>query len=210
MIGTFSTLYEKGFLVKLLRTLSVCFLALALSACGLLGKNTPATPSPESTHYSAPKLYAYPFALQKTLNADIHTRFKTSEIFFETSGQLKSDNHSISLTFTANNQVIWLIEYNGETINEVRTSEIPEEFQAQDLLRDLTLSLWPEAAISRQLKNSRLIQTDLERSVVDEGNKPLIRVTYSMGASTNLPNGRIIVDNFVQAYQLVLDCKRNF
>ena len=184
MIGTFSTLYGKGFLVKLLRTLSVCFLALALSACGFLGKNTPATPSPEATHYSAPKLYAYPFALQKTLNADIHTRFKTSEIFFETSGQLKSDNHSISLTFTANNQVIWLIEYN--------------------------LSLWPEAAISRQLKNSRLIQTDLERSVVDEGNKPLIRVTYSMGASTNLPNGRIIVDNFVQAYQLVLDCKRNF
>ena len=163
-----------------------------------------------ASNNTAPKLYAYPYALQKTLNASIQTRFKTGETFFEANGQLKSDNHSVSLTFTSNNQVIWLIDYNGETINEVRTSEIPDELQAQDMLRDIALSFWPQSAISRQLKNNQLLQTEFERRVIDSNEKPLIQVSYLMGASISTPNGRIVVDNFAEDYQLILDCKRNF
>ena len=134
--------------MKQLRTIFIASLTIALSACSLLSADDPVATSVYASNNTAPKLYAYPYALQKTLNASIQTRFKTGETLFEANGQLKSDNHSVSLTFTSNNQVIWLIDYNGETINEVRTSEIPDELQAQDMLRDIALSFWPQSAIS--------------------------------------------------------------
>lgn len=196
--------------MKRLRTIFIAFLTIALSACSLLSADNPVATSAYVSNNTAPKLYAYPYALQKTLNASIQTRFKIGETLFEASGQLKSDNRSVSLTFTSNNQVIWLIDYNGETINEVRTSEIPDELQAQDMLRDIALSFWPQSAISRQLKNNQLLQTEFERRVIDSNEKPLIQVSYLMGASISTPNGRIVVDNFAEDYQLILDCKRNF
>ena len=196
--------------MKQLRTIFIASLTIALPACSLLSADDPVATSVYASNNTAPKLYAYPYALQKTLNASIQTRFKTGETLFEANGQLKSDNHSVSLTFTSNNQVIWLIDYNGETINEVRTSEIPDELQAQDMLRDIALSFWPQSAISRQLKNNQLLQTEFERRVIDSNEKPLIQVSYLMGASISTPNGRIVVDNFAEDYQLILDCKKNF
>jgi len=78
------------------------------------------------------------------------------------------------------------------------------------MLRDIALSFWPQSAISRQLKNNQLLQTEFERRVIDSNEKPLIQVSYLMGASISTPNGRIVVDNFAEDYQLILDCKRNF
>ena len=196
--------------MKRLRIILISSLTIALSACSLLSAETPVAPVEYVSNNTIPKLYAYPYALQKTLNVNIQTRFTAGGTVFEATGQLKTDNRSVSLTFMSNNQVVWLIDYNGETINEVRTSEIPEAFQAQDLLRDITLSFWPQSVISRQLKNNQLLQTEFERSIVDPNEKPLIQVSYLMGASISTPNGRIVVDNFAQNYQLILDCKRNF
>ncbi len=122
---------------------------------------------------------------------------------------LATNSREVKLSILFMSHRAWDINFNGEMIFEERESLVPQELQAAHLLRDITLSYWPENAIERQSKTLNVVDSKNTRKVLDRvTGETLIDVRYESGASATNPVGRIVLDNHKEQYKLIIDSRQ--
>ena len=121
---------------------------------------------------------------------------------------LASNNRELKLSVLFMGFRAWDITYDGEMIFEERTSQVPQELQANYLLRDITLSYWPASNIMRQSPKLLIVDKPHERLIQDrESADLLLSIRYLDNAGPTSPIGRLILTNHKEHYQLSIDSR---
>lgn len=92
----------------------------------------------------SPSLLTRPWSIQQHIRADQDTLGqiqRTTEFI----ALIQADPKQVNIAlFTPLGQRLWLISYNGETIQESRSSFLPQSMKARYLLNDIALCFWPK------------------------------------------------------------------
>lgn len=192
--------------IKLLACVALC--------SALLGCSTVPAPEPvvfETVECVTPTLNARKSLL---LIQNIHTNYygtaeniSAKNANFE--AYLATNSRKVKLSILLMSHRAWDISYNGEMIFEERESIVPQELQAAHLLRDITLSYWPENAIEKQSRKLDIVDSKNTRKVIDPlTGETLVDIRYEGGASITNPIGRIVLNNHKEQYELVIDSRQ--
>ena len=147
------------------------------------------------------------------LTQNIHAKYLDAsdqstqrEVTFD--AYLASNNRELKLSVLFMGFRAWDITYDGEMIFEERTSQVPQELQANYLLRDITLSYWPASNIMRQSPKLLIVDKPHERLIQDrESGDLLLSIHYMDNAGPTSPIGRLILTNHKEHYQLSIDSR---
>lgn len=171
-----------------------------ISGCSLM-PSTETVPVEETASLQEPTFSPYPFALKRSINVQRELKIQSGKLAFSGQAAFFADNRSVRLTVSQNGQTIWSIYYNGETIHEERSSEVPSQLQAKQLLRDFGLAYWPVQAVQSQLKTWAIQTGSNSRLVTDQAGNPVLNVTYASDPAKAADSG-FILENLSAGYRL--------
>ena len=150
-----------------------------------------------------------PLLLTQNIHAkyqDVTDQSTLREVTFD--AYLASNRRELKLSVLFMGFRAWDITYNGEMIFEERTSQVPQELQANYLLRDITLCYWPASSIMRQSPKLLIVDQPHERLVKDQqSGEILLSIRYLDNSGPDAPIGRLILTNHKEHYQLSIDSR---
>lgn len=193
---------------KIIRSACCAALALSLSGCslwqGFMSEESPVTAAIPTV---VPVISALnqPFNAFQHIHAEIgNDRIEAKSADFD--AMVSADRKSMKVALVALGTTVWQIDYDGMVITEERSDHVPEEMQAQYLLRDLAMVYWPKETIARQLKGWTLTETANARTFFMPGKtSPAIEVTYQKGAAPMSATGTAVLVNHLHRYRLIIE-----
>lgn len=193
---------------RLIRGACCAALILGLSGCslwqGFMSEESPVTAA-------IPTVVPTISALNQPFNAfqHIHAEIGNDAVNNKSAdfdAMVSADKRSMKVALVALGTTVWQIDYDGMVITEERSDHVPEEMQAQYLLRDLAMVYWPKETITRQLKGWTLTETEQSRVFFMPGEtKPVIEVTYRNGAAPMSATGTVVFNNHLHRYRLIIE-----
>ena len=165
-------------------------LALGLSACA----SKP--PARERLGLSlAPAAVGAAFSVQQHLTVERNGR--TDEL----DAALEVDGEHLELVGLAFGQRVLTIDYDGQNLKSWRHLMLPRQVQAEDVLEDLQLTLWPADAIARALPAGwRLEEVGRHRSLFQD-QVEIARIDYG---DTLRWGGTVVLENLRYKYRLTI------
>lgn len=78
---------------------------------------------------------------------------------------------------------VLLVRWDGETLHQERSPQLPKEISSRRLLLGMQLTYWPEAAVRKALHTGvRLDESEIDRVLLVEG-RPMVEIHYPPGGS---------------------------
>ncbi len=174
----------------LVTRLLLLVLALGLAACA----SKP--PARERLGLSlAPAEVGAAFSVQQHLTVERNGR--TDEL----DAALEVDADHLELVGLAFGQRVLTIDYDGHSLKSWRHLLLPKQVQAEDVLEDLQLTLWPADAIVRALPPGwRLEETGRHRSLFQD-QLEIARIDYGDALRWG---GTVVLENLRYKYRLTI------
>ena len=166
-------------------------IALLLAGCA----TTTAPPVQRLGLRLAPADLGEPVSVQQHLTVERGGRID------ELDAALEVDASHLTLVGLAFGQRVLSIDYDGKDIKEWRHAMLPSQVRAEDVLQDLQLALWPQAALAAQLPPGWQVEDDgLLRTLHLDGNV-VATLRYS-----SMPrwSGTVVLDNLRYQYRLTV------
>ena len=172
------------------------FVALMLGGCAATSTTTPATPPPARL-----ALKLAPAALGETIALQQHLKVERNGRIDELDAALEVDPSHIELVGLALGQRVLSLDYDGKELKSWRHVMLPAQVQAEDVLQDLQLVMWPVAAIGSALPAGWRIEDVGLRRTLYQDDMPETVIDYS-----GLPHwsGKVTLENLRFHYRLTI------
>jgi len=168
--------------------------AAVLAACA-------STPAPNSGEQTRLSLRLQPSALGASIALQQHLTVERNGKIDELDAALEADGEHVELVGLALGQRVLSLDYDGKELKSWRHVMLPAQVQAEDVLQDLQLVMWPQPAISAALPESwRIEDNGLHRTLLQNG-QPVTVIDYSQ-----LPrwSGTVTLENLRYHYRLTI------
>jgi hypothetical protein len=168
------------------------FVALLLGGCAV----TPTTPPPARLAIKlAPATLGETVALQQHLKVERNGRID------ELDAALEVDPSHIELVGLALGQRVLSLDYDGKELKSWRHVMLPAQVQAEDVLQDLQLVMWPVAAIGSALPVGWRVEDVGLRRTLYQDDLPVTVIDYS-----GVPrwSGTVTLENLRFHYRLTI------
>lgn len=178
--------------VRLMRRSAAVLTVLALAACA----TTPVPPAPPRL-----TLKLAPAALGENIALQQHLKVERNGKIDELDSALEVDSDHVELVGLALGQRVLSLEYDGKELKSWRHVMLPAQVQADDVLQDLQLVLWPQYAISNALPpHWRVEDVGLRRTLYMD-DQPVTVIDYS-----GMPrwSGTVTLENLRFHYRLTI------
>ena len=139
------------------------------------------------------------FAQRITLQQRVHVERDGREVDFDAVLDIGPD--SLTLVGVALSQRVFTLRYDGTRLVETRSPMLPREVRGVDVLSDLQLALWPEAAVRAALPTGYALRDTEGQRVLSTGDEEIATITYD-GSPRWI--GRVTVNNKQFGYRLVI------
>ena len=142
-----------------------------------------------------------PAALGQSLSLQQHLTIERNGRIDELDAALEVDASHLELVGLAFGQRVLSLNYDGKELTSWRHAMLPPQVQAEDVLEDLQLTLWPADAIAQSLPAGWRIEDQGLRRTLYLWNSVVTSITYSA-----LPrwNGTAILENVRYNYRLTI------
>ena len=142
-----------------------------------------------------------PADLGEAVSVQQHLTVERGGRIDELDAALEADASHLTLVGLAFGQRVLSIDYDGKDIREWRHPMLPSQVRAEDVLQDLQLTLWPQAALASALPPGwRVEDTGLVRTLSLDG-AVIATLRYS-----GMPrwSGTVVLDNLRYHYRLTV------
>ncbi len=142
-----------------------------------------------------------PAALGQSLSLQQHLTVERDGRIDELDAALDVDGERLELVGLAFGQRVLSLRYDGKQLLAWRHTMLPSQVQAEDVLEDLQLTLWPLAAIAQALPPGwRIEERGLLRTLYRE-QQLVATISYSEPTRWN---GTAVLDNMRYRYRLTI------
>ncbi len=170
---------------------SMVMLMLAMAGCA-------SAPPPERERLG---LMLAPAALGQSLSLQQHLTVERNGRIDELDAALDVDDARLELVGLAFGQRVLSLRYDGKQLTAWRHKMLPSQVQAEDVLEDLQLTLWPFDAIARALPAGwRIEERGLLRTLYRE-QQVVATIQYSEPTRWS---GTAVLDNLRHQYRLTI------
>jgi hypothetical protein len=185
----------RGLTRALVRALMLLPAAL-LAACA--GTSAPAPKSGEQARLS---LRLPPSALGESIALQQHLTVERNGKIDELDAALEVDADHVELVGLALGQRVLSLDYDGKQLKSWRHALLPAQVQAEDVLQDLQLVMWPQQSISAALPENWRIEDDGLHRTLSQNGLPVTVIDYSQ-----LPrwSGTATLENLRYHYRLTI------
>jgi hypothetical protein len=159
------------------------------------------TPAPDSSEQTRLALRLPPSALGESIALQQHLTVERNGKIDELDAALEVDKDHVELVGLAFGQRVLSLDYDGKELKSWRHVMLPAQVQAEDVLQDLQLVMWPQQAISAALpENWRVEDSGLHRTLSQNGQAVTV-IDYSQ-----LPrwSGVVTLENLRYHYRLTI------
>jgi hypothetical protein len=157
--------------------------------------------APGPTEQTRLSLRLAPSALGESIALQQHLTVERNGKIDELDAALEVDSDHVELVGLALGQRVLSLDYDGKELKSWRHVLLPAQVQAEDVLQDLQLVMWPQQAISAGLpENWRIEDSGLHRTLSQNG-QPVTIIDYSQ-----LPrwSGTVTLENLRYHYRLTI------
>lgn len=142
-----------------------------------------------------------PAALGQSLSLQQHLIIERNGRIDELDAALDVDGARLELVGLAFGQRVLTLRYDGKELTEWRHKMLPSQVQAEDVLEDLQLTLWPVDAIAQALPDGwRISDQGLLRTLYRE-QQVVATIHYSEATRWS---GTAVLDNLRYRYRLTI------
>ncbi|HWT72726.1 MAG TPA: DUF3261 domain-containing protein [Oxalicibacterium sp.] len=174
------------------RLIRCCLLLMALALAGC------ATAPPQPARLS---LRLAPAALGASIARQQHLTVEREGRIDELDAALEIDGTHLQLVGLAFGQRVMTISYDGKELRSWRHIMLPSQVQPEDVLRDIQLTLWPGAEISKALPAGWRLEDDGMRRTLLWNGVPETVIRYA-----GMPrwSGTVVLENLRYHYRLTI------
>jgi hypothetical protein len=142
-----------------------------------------------------------PAALGQAISLQQHLTVERNGRIDELDAALDIDGERLELVGLAFGQRVLSLRYDGKQLTEWRHKMLPSQVQAEDVLEDLQLTLWPVDAIAQALPAGwRIVDQGLLRTLYRD-RQVVATISYSEATRWN---GTAVLDNVRYQYRLTI------
>lgn len=179
-----------GGLKRVLTLVPVALLAACASA-----------PAPNSGEQARLSLRLPPSALGESIALQQHLTVERNGKIDELDAALEVDQDHVELVGLAFGQRVLSLDFDGRDLKSWRHVMLPAQVQAEDVLQDLQLVMWPQSAISAALPESWHVEDSGLHRTLSQNGQPVTVIDYSQ-----LPrwSGVVTLENLRYHYRLTI------
>lgn len=171
-----------------------------LNAVALLALTACATTTPPPAARLGLKLA--PAALGESISVQQHLRVERNGRSDELDVALEVEPARLELVGLALGQRVLSLSYDGKELKSWRHVMLPAQVKAEDVLEDMQLTLWPEAAVRAALPPGWEVRDQGLRRTLSLHGETIMVVDYS-----GMPRwqGKLVLENLRYKYRLTIE-----
>jgi hypothetical protein len=142
-----------------------------------------------------------PAALGQTISVEQHLTVERNGRTDALDAVLEVDAKQLQMVALAFGQRVLNLRYDGKELTSSRHKMLPNQVQAEDVLQDLQLTLWPLAAIAEALPSGWRIEDQGLLRTLYQDEQVVATISYSA-----MPrwSGTVVLDNLRYHYRLTI------